>query len=253
MGKTLVLYVFHIYNKWVERFINKCIFYDESVDFIVICNDIHIEFNVPSYVKKINRPNAGFDFGGWSYALLKDNLYINYDTFIFVNSSVIGPFICPYYNGKWTDIYLNGLKNNVKLFGSTINTWPLELSHVQSYIFSMDKITLEYLISCGIFSLTNNYESLIETVNNKEIAMSRKVIERGWNIGCLLDCYKNVDFTISNKKPEEYNIQFYDDLMYEHNRGSLWNEYALVFIKINRIYDEKNIADLERELDFRER
>ena len=85
---------------------------------------------------------------------LYHNLYENYDKFIFVNSSVIGPFIPSYYKGKWTDIYLNSLKDNVKLFGSTINTCgnPLHLSHVQSYIFAMDKHTLQYLIDVEIFS-----------------------------------------------------------------------------------------------------
>jgi len=35
--KTLVLFVFHQYNKRVKNFI-KCIFYDENIDFIVISN-----------------------------------------------------------------------------------------------------------------------------------------------------------------------------------------------------------------------
>ena len=97
-------------------------------------------FTVPSYVKTLYRDNIGYDFGGWSDALLIDNLYKNYDNFICINSSVIGPFIPSYYNEKWTDIYLKGLlQPNVKLFGSTINTCcnPIITSHVQSYIFSM--------------------------------------------------------------------------------------------------------------------
>ena len=152
MPKTLVLYVFHIYNDRVQHFIDTCIFDDKNVDFIVIINNKNTT-TIPETIvnngntKILYRDNIGYDFGGWSEALLTDNLYQKYDTFIFANSSIVGPFVPSYYKGNWTDIYINGLQNNVKLFGSTINTIqnPLELSHVQSYVFSMDKTTLQYL------------------------------------------------------------------------------------------------------------
>ena len=237
MDKTLVLYIFHSYHYRVQHFINKCIFYDENIDYVVICNDKSITFEVPSYVKKIQRDNIGFDFGGWSEALLTENLYKHYDNFIFVNSSVIGPFLKPDFKGKWTYIYLNELIDNVKLFGTTINTIddPLTKSHVQSYIFSMKRETLEYLIECEIFSITNYVKNMGEAVWKKEVLMSRKVIENGWNIASLFSYYKDVDFTFTNKLPEEYPLLFLNDIMYSHYRNILWNEYDLVFIKGNRV------------------
>jgi lipopolysaccharide biosynthesis protein len=239
MGKVLVLYVFHIYNERVSHFINNCIFYDENVDFIIISNNKENQFELPDYsnAKTLFRDNIGYDFGAWSDALLTNNLYKNYDNFIFVNSSVIGPFIPSYCKIKWTDIYINGLQNNVKLFGSTINTccYPLYMSHVQSYIFSMDKHTLEYLIKCEIFSLINYAKTFNEAIFNKEVLMSRKILENKWNIGSLFKHYKDVDFTFENKKPDEYNIPFLDDIMYPQFRNNLWNEYDVVFIKGNRM------------------
>jgi len=237
MNKLLVLYVFHIYNDRVKHFIENCIFNDENVDFIIISNDKNNKFYVPDYVKTLFRDNIGYDFGGWSDALLKDNLYNNYDNFIFVNSSVIGPFLPSYYKDKWTDIYINGLQNNVKLFGSTINTImdPLNKSHVQSYIFSMNKPTLTYLISCEIFSITNYAKTFYDAIWGKEVLMSSLIIKNSWNIGSLLPYYKNVDFTFSYKKPEEYNIIFLDDVMHPQFENTLWNVYDLVFIKGNRI------------------
>jgi len=236
MDKILVLYVFHSYNDRVEHFIKNAIFYDENVDFIIISNDKSNKIDVPSYVKTLFRDNIGFDFGGWSESLLTNDLYKNYDKFIFVNSSVMGPFIPSYCKEKWTDIYINGLKDNIKLFGSTINTCcnPLKLSHVQSYIFSMDKITLEYLIQQQIFSLTNYAKTFGEAICYKEILMSKKIIENKWNIGSLLEYYKDIDFTFSEKKPEEYNIDFLDDIMFPQYRNKMWNDYQLVFIKGNR-------------------
>jgi len=207
-------------------------------------NNKNIDIEAPSYVKKIFRDNVGYDFGGWSEALLINELYKKYDKFIFVNSSVIGPFLQSNFKGNWTDIYIHGLQENVKLFGSTINTCydPLNKAHVQSYIFAMDKKTLEYLIECKIFSTMNHDNSFYNTIWNKEVLMSKKIIEKGWNIGSLLPCYKNVDFTFSNKDHCSYNINFLDDVMYNRFRGSLWNEYDLVFIKGNR--DIQGILDV---------
>jgi len=235
MAKILVSYVFHVFNDRVKHYINNCIFYDENVDFIIICNN-NTDFECPDYVKKIFRDNNGHDFGGWSEGILKNDLYKNYEKFIFLNSSVIGPFLPVYYTNKWTDIYINGLKDNVKLFGSTLYCGDVKNdAHIQSYIFSMDKTTLEYLIRCEIFSITNYKHYLYDTIIEKEIKMSRKIIENGWNIGSLMKYYENVDFTFSKKEPQEYNIKFMGDLMYNQFNNVYWNKYEIVFIKGNRI------------------
>ena len=235
---TLVLYVLNEYNNRVEQFFNNAIFYDEDVDFIVIVNDLNLKLETsafPSNVKLFIRDNIGFDFGGWSDALLTNNLYKNYKYFIFVNACVIGPFSGNY---KWTDSYINGLQeNNIKLFGSTINCQgaPYTSSHVQSYIFSMNIVTLEYLIKCEIFTMTNYTESKNDTINFREIVMSRKIIENGWNIGSLMKYYKNVDFTFKTKKAEDYNIRFLHDIMYnDYYKYGLWSPNELIFIKGNR-------------------
>ena len=64
--------------------------------------------------------------------------------------------------------------------------------------------------------------------------MSRKIIENNWNIGSLMTYYENIDFTFHNKKPQEYGIIFFDDVMYQKYRNNLWSEYELIFIKGNR-------------------
>ena len=236
MSKTLVLYVFHDYNDRVKHFIEHCIFKDDHVDFIMIVNNENKTLVLPGYVKILFRKNKGHDFGGWSDALLRDDLYKKYDNFIFVNSTAIGPFLPSYYQGKWTDIYINGLQENVKLFGSTINTLkdPLNKAHVQSYIFSMDRTALDYLIECKIFS-TTYVKTRHDAIWKKEVAMSRRIIEKKWNIGSLLSCYKDVDFTFTTKKPSDYENDFLDDVMFSEFQKKLWNVYDLVFVKGNRI------------------
>jgi hypothetical protein len=225
--KTLVLYVFHQYNERVDHFIKHAVFKDENVDFIFISNGDPIQ--IPG-IHMIYRENIGYDFGGWSDALLTNDLYKNYDHFIFINSSVMGPYV-PSYCKKWTDIYIQGLQD-VKLFGSTINAWRnSSLCHVQSYIFAMDKPTLDYLIECEIFSITN-YSPHFGDAIHKEILMSRKIIEKNWNIGSLLPYYKGVDFV----QPQ---VTLLGDVMFPEYRNSLWSEYDLVFIKGNRVPIQK--------------
>jgi lipopolysaccharide biosynthesis protein len=240
MTKTLVLFVFHELNDRIRTFICQAIFFDADTDFILISNDksneLRLSTLLPPYVKVLYRDNIGYDFGGWSDGLLEGELYRGYENFIFVNSSVVGPFIVPYYKGRWTDIYLGELTDTLQLFGSTINTIqdPLNKSHVQSYIFAMKRETLEFLMINGIFS-RQYAQNFGEAIWNKEILMSRMIIARGGNIGSLLPQYKGVDFRFHERSPESYGIQFLDDVMFQGFRGSLWNEFQLVFVKGNRI------------------
>lgn len=238
MATILVSYVFHIYNKRVEHFINNCIFESSNVDFLIICNDKSIDFNFPSFsnVSVMKRDNLGCDFGGWSDGILTNEIYKNYNYFIFVNSSVIGPFLKENFSGKWTDIYIDGLsEQKCKLFGSTINTikMPYLFVHVQSYIFSLDREALDHLIEEEIFTTRKYVKSILDAVISKEILMSRKILDKGWNIASLLSLYKGVNFTDS--KTFNHYTMIYDDIMYEQYRRNLWNEYDLVFIKGNRI------------------
>ena len=239
MSKILVLYVFHEYNQRVKLFFERCIFKDDNIDFMVISNNSENTeiLNLPSYVKTMRRNNIGYDFGGWSDALLTNELYTNYENFVFVNSSVVGPFTPGYFTDNWVNAYINGLKGNIKLFGSTINTIrdPLHKSHIQSYIFAMNKETLLYLIECEIFSITKYEETFEDAVWNREVLMSRKIIDNGWNIGSLMSYYRDVDFTFRTKTPEQYNMRFLGDVMNIQHRNKVWNELELIFIKGNRI------------------
>lgn len=235
--RILVLYVFHIYNERVQHFFDNAIFYDENVDFIVIANDKDIELKLPEYVMTFHRDNIGYDFGGWSDALITKCLYDKYKYFIFVNSSVLGPYLHNNYMGKWTDIYINGLnKNNIRLFGSTINNChdTLKYAHIQSYIFSMKKETLFYLMGCKIFSIKYYAETFDDAIWKKEVLMSRLIIDNNWNIGCTHRYYDGVDFTFKNKKPEEYKIKFLNDIMFPCFENFLWQKEELIFTKGNR-------------------
>lgn len=233
--KTLIIYVFHEYNDRVQYFIDNAIFKSPNDTFMMVCNNKDFNFTCPDYVIKINRPNVGFDFGAWSHGLLTNDFYTQFDNYILVNSSVLGPYM-KNKKKRWTQVYLDGL-DKYKLFGSTINTekHPELQSHVQSYIFAFNKKTLMFLIKNGIFSLDKFTKTKQQTIDEKERCMSKLIIQHGWNIGCLIPMYKEVDFSFRTKKPQNYGFIFRGNLMKPWYHNIYWNEYDLVFIKGNRV------------------
>jgi hypothetical protein len=236
---TLVVYAFHDYNSRVEDFIRNATFEDPSVHFLCIANTMDIDIAVPAHVKLLKRPNIGYDFGAWSHGLFYNQNYTKYTNYIFVNSSVMGPFLPAYYKGKWTDIFVEGLEE-AELFGSTINTLtdPLTKSHVQSYIFSANQTTVLFLIDRRIFSLVENARSMTDAIINREIRMSREILGAGWRIGSLMRLYRGVDFRFADKKPADYPIKFKGDVMAPMilNDTLFENYYETVFIKGNRLH-----------------
>jgi hypothetical protein len=217
----LISYIFHKFNERVLHFINNCIFFDPDIDFLIICNDKSKNYDnyFPNFVTIIYRDNIGFDFGGWSEGILMNERYKKYNKFIFLNSSVVGPYISKSTSKKWTDIYLEGLNDDVKLFGSTINILGENDSktHVQSYIFSLDLHTLEFLIEKHIFSLSNMALTFNDCIQNKEIQMSRYIIDNNWNIGCLVKCYTNIDF-----RKNRIHAPIKGDIMYKKFKNVFW-------------------------------
>lgn len=241
--KTLVLYVFHQYNDRVAYFITHGIFESPTVDFLFICNDrtFPLQDHVPSYVKTMTRDNIGYDFGGWSDALLLYGYSKQpYDYYLFVNSSVYGPFMKNHPNILWTDVFIDGLQHDdITLFGVTINSAvftgpkPITDAHVQSYVFCVRKQTLLELIEDGIFTIDYS-KTFHDTIVKQEVGLSRAIIRRNGNIGCTHTYYKGIDWRFTTKQPEDYPITFLGDIMFGLYCPTLWNQDELVFVKGNR-------------------
>ena len=248
VDKTLVIYVFHKYNQYVKLFVEKCFFQDDSIDFVIVANipgfDFSIIKNLPPYVKQITRENVGWDNGGYSEALFFEDNYKKYKDFVFVNSTVIGPFMPSYCKERWTSVLTNGLVDDIHCFGTMINTEkdPLNKAHVQSCCFALTKEGVKALIDSEIFSTDPNkqYSTHHETIMYKEILMSRVILNKGWNIGCLFPGFKGIDFKFIKKKPQDYKDQhkflYAGDMMYPKFRYTVWDPYQIVFYKGNRFF-----------------
>ena len=93
----------------------------EDVDYYFVINgDSSVIFPEKNNIKIIKRENIGFDFGAWSH-VLNNHIDKLYDYYIFINSSVIGPYLNEN-NTNWLDKFMELFnKPDVKMVGSTIN------------------------------------------------------------------------------------------------------------------------------------
>jgi len=219
----------------------------ENVDYYIIINgkctiQIPIKPNINIYI----RQNKGYDFGAYSFALKKINKI--YDYYFFMNTSVLGPLKN---NISWTTNFLNLFKEDVKIVGTSINMYEKNYvgkynlyeiykknapySHVQSMFFVLKKDYLEYLNSVNFFN-----EELINKINDfhyiiayKEIGLSQIALNNGWNINCILDKYKDLDYRIlkHNVNPNSKNGDpYYNNTFFGENI----KKEDVIFYKINR-------------------
>jgi hypothetical protein len=246
MEKTLIIYTFNYFNESVYTFIKHGVFEDENIHFLFVCNnmdiskDVHIDAIFPKYVKVMIRENIGFDFGGWSVGALTNDLYKNYKYLLFVNSSIIGPYLPEGCKEKWPIIFTSKLNEQTKLFGSTINTMNdiKHRAHVQSYCFCMDRNTFQFLVDKEIFSLIKFKDNKIDVIYQNEIPMSRLIINEGFNIGCLCPRFENIDYTFKSYEPSKLDDrQLYADPPHPYHYNTQWKSTDLIFIKRNRGYN----------------
>ena len=195
--KTLVIYCTHTLNNELKHFIDHGYFVSDCVDFFICLNG---DFDVDRYKvdsKKMSlifykRPNVGHDFGGWGEILLMDKLYEHYDYFVLLNGTCLGPFLPVYVKQTWVELFTSMITNTVKLIGPTINHYQGK-PHVQSYCMCTDRVGMQIGLDAGIFTVDEG-QSKLQIIEGKEVGFSLKIMEAGYNIGCLLKAYDGVDF-----------------------------------------------------------
>ena len=101
--KILITYVFFENNLSIKNlifFIKNGVYENDNVQYNFIIKGDNCSVKFPNYnnVKIYKIKNEGYDFGGYSYSIqtTKKNTF---DYFIFLNDTVIGPFV-PRYNSK---------------------------------------------------------------------------------------------------------------------------------------------------------
>lgn len=193
--KTLILYTFHQYNDNVEFFLKHALINNPNYTYLIIINNpsFTIPIQIPDYITVINRNNIGYDFGAWSYGLFNFN-YIDYDYFIFINSTIKGPFFPVWSHTKdWIDIFTSLIDDQHKLVGPMIGIYDNK-PHVQSMFMVTDQVGLNIGMQNRIFTQDIYDMEKLTLIKTKEIGFSTAILSFGYNIKCLLQAFNNIDF-----------------------------------------------------------
>jgi len=247
MKSTAVIY--HYYEP-VINYKDNLIFFLETalipdVDYYIIIADCcTVDLPAKSNIFYITSKNKNNDYGGYSDYVnghLKD-----YQFFIFINSSVRGPFLPNYYNKKWTTPFIERLRNDVHLVGSSINiksiSNPLESHyneesklniHVQTTAYALSKEALHYLKFIKFYDNKNSW-SKEDVITNYECRMTHEIIKRGWKISCILPLYDRFYNDICSQIPNNFSSKNGDLLHKNRFYSRTLTPYDFVFIKTNR-------------------
>lgn len=231
-------------------FWNHVVSKNNDIDFFIIINGDHTlnRFFIDpltTNIKVINRTNRGYDFGAYSHCVLREGLYIpngRYTHFVFMNASVTGPFPC---ERDWR-LELFALFDSgappVHLVGTTINipnAWFNEhgrlKTHVQSMFFVLTNEAFQFLNQQYSFfmdeALLNSLHSKDYIIHEKEVRMTGLILHNGWNINCVLEKYKDIDYRSLH---ENINRPFEDPYYPNAYFGETIRPTDVIFFKTNR-------------------
>lgn len=254
-SKTLVIY--HYYEKdqsYIDNFSHFIRFgYESTLDYlIIVAGEYTIDFLALPNIEYLFVENKNFDYGGYSTAILSMTIWQQYDFYIFINSSVRGPFLTRHFSKKWPDLFTDQLIGDAGIVGSSISITPSShsicmlyhekyghqsrnkkfLGHVQTTCYAIRRDMLEKLKSLGFYGQT---ESLTkdETVRDYEIHLSQLILNMNCNLQCLLPEYNQIDY---RKDYEDINPASREgDSGFEGSYfGRTIHPYESIFIKTSR-------------------
>ncbi|KAI2508859.1 hypothetical protein MHU86_5593 [Fragilaria crotonensis] len=117
-----------------------------------------------------------------------------YDYFVYINCGVTGP--SPQFSNRpWTSVFLEKLRDGVKMVGLTINCHFPRSPHVQSMMYALDREGLQVVVDGGaIFDCTKRPDYLgiaFSALQNKiiwgyEIQMSKLIVQAGYGISSIV-------------------------------------------------------------------
>jgi hypothetical protein len=185
---------------------------------------------LPPNAHYIQHENECYDIGtfGWFLSQNITNTTL-YKYFIFMNSSIRGPFLVPYFENIgiwWFEIFIRRLTDEIKLVGPSINCE--KRPHVQSYLMVTDQVGFSLLTDkeTEVFRCHDNYD---RAVFYGETAISQLLLRANYQIGSLQSKYQGWDF----RKPENHDCNGRISPIFYDNRfdGISHDPFELIFVK----------------------
>ena len=240
--KTAIIYAYHESDKYALHnllfFLKNGLIDSDNIKYYIIINGNTI-LNLIN-IKNVNfifRENKNSDFGSWDYFFENIKESMNFDYYMFLNSSVVGPIIPLYLNNiiNWIDIFTLHINDEIKIVGCSTNYEKQK--HIQSYCFCVDKIGLNILLDKKIFKI--NSDKQIDFIDKGEIQLLKYINDDG---------YKGISFEIlQNKLNYYYNLTQKDT--YKYYTGINTQIFEMIFLK-PRLLDEKYIEFLSNFYDY---
>ena len=182
---------------------------EEIEYFFYISGSCSIKLPKLSNVQYINIANKNNDFGA-VVEFSKDKRSFNFDAYIFVNSSVRGPFMPSYYSFNWYEIFISKLSNNIAMVGSSINLLPEDALisdyfkkkfsfdppyiHVQTTAYALSNEGYRVLSKKGFFN-TNETLKKNDVISRYEILLSQILLNNGFSIASILPTQDEFSFS----------------------------------------------------------
>ncbi|MRW89560.1 hypothetical protein GJ699_06150 [Duganella sp. FT80W] len=251
--QTLVIY--HYFEKdrsYIENFFHFLAFgYSAELDYLIVIAGGH-SVNLPQLenVRYLYTENKNNDFGGYCHAIKTAIDLHAYEYYVFVNSSVRGPYTAAYSKTCWTNYFLDQLKADpeVGLIGSTINVLSPDspdsigygqkyggqapYSHVQTMCYAMPQAVLIYLHDSGFYDVEAEL-SKTAVIRDYEIRLSQAVLGQGWNIRSLLPEYNHIDYRLKHTNINPVSAHGDANCNFGYF-GRTPHPFEVIFMKVNR-------------------
>jgi hypothetical protein len=257
--KTAVIYHYCEINSYYKEnliyFLSVAI-HDRCSYFIYISGACTVELPHHENVEFIYIENKNYDFGG-VVDFYKSRKFMGFDAYVFINSSVRGPFLPNYMAQNWDEVFTSRLSNTVGLVGSSINLLPIESRHsklfknkfrltepyihVQTCAYALSVDSYKVLASKGFFNVDEILEK-DDLINRYEILLSQILIRSNYSISAILPTYEK--FTINSKDVKINKTAINGDVLYRNAfYGRSLSPFEALFIKTNRnMISEKELA-----------
>ncbi|MFA5898709.1 MAG: hypothetical protein WC829_06300 [Hyphomicrobium sp.] len=209
-----LLLVYHYFEKnagYKDNLLHYLRFgYDPDADNIIVISGAHsVDLPELPNLRYVHTDNRNYDYGGHVAALRSVGDVDVYDAFLFVNSSVRGPYLPPYAAVPWHRYFTNLFADDVGLVGSSINilgdgtsearNYREEyggdgpLAHVQTMAYAMPAKTMRHLLAKGFYD-NSSLLTRDQIIRDYELRLSQLVLAEGWNLKSLLPEYNRLDY-----------------------------------------------------------
>ena len=220
---------------------------NEAKYFIYISGTCSVNLPVLPNVEVIYINNKNFDFGA-QCEFSKRNDCLDYDAYIFINSSMRGPFMPEYHIKAWQSVYTERLKEKVVLVGSSINLLPEDSAtslqfakmtkyaapfiHVQTTAYAMSSEAYKIMHSNGFYDVTCDLTKL-GAICYYELGLSQELLNKGYKIAAILPTYN--EFCMENKTLDyETSLKNGDPLNKSVFYGRSVSPFEVLFVKPKR-------------------